>query len=96
VQDLDSSSTTIFVAISYGERQMDKTPTNAQGDTNYLRVEESFELIFGLENSNRAHRRLHGKWQSCGKSHPMTIGRLVQRQTGWHLDRRFRSQIIKR
>lgn len=92
--DLDS---TLFLSISYIEKQTDPVPAVVPScsEMENSRIEESAAAVFVKGNANKGHRRFKGRWRACGKSHGLTIARLRFSSGQWRIDRRHHPPLIK-
>jgi len=83
-----------YLALRYVEKCVDPVPV-ASGDVQHSHIEESFELAFVAENSNRGHRHLRGRWLPCGQAHALTIAKLKASAHGWRVERGYRPPLMK-
>ena len=91
------SGSTLFLSISYIERETDPVP-NPVSDCSEMensRTEESAVAVFEKGNANQGHRHLRGRWRACGESHELTIARLKFSSGQWRIDRRYHAPLIK-
>jgi len=83
-----------YLGLRYVEKCVDPVPV-ANGDLEHSHIQESFELAFAGENSNRGHRHARGRWLPCGKSHALTIAKLKATTHGWRVERGYRPPLMK-
>jgi hypothetical protein len=83
-----------YLGLRYVEKCVDPVPA-ATGDEERSRIQESFELAFAAENSNRGHRHSRGRWLPCGQPHAFTIAKLRAITHGWRVERRYRPPTMK-
>lgn len=57
-------------------------------------IQERSVLKCDQQNFNSKHRRMRGRWLSCGTCHPLTIARLRPVAGGWRVDRRYRPPAV--
>jgi hypothetical protein len=88
---------TIFLSISYMERQTDPVPVALPNGSEMenSRIEESALAVFEKGNANQGHRHLKGRWRACGESHGLTIAKLRFSSGQWRIDRRRHAPVIK-
>jgi hypothetical protein len=88
---------TIFLSLSYMERETDPVPgllPNGSEMEN-SRIEESAVAVFEKGNANQGHRHFKGRWRACGESHGLTIAKLRCSSGQWRIDRRHHAPLIK-
>jgi hypothetical protein len=83
-----------YLGLRYVEKCVDPVPA-ATGGEEYSHIEDSFELAFAAENSNRGHRHARGRWLPCGQAHALTIAKLRAITHGWRVERRYRPPMMK-
>ncbi|MCM3871603.1 MAG: hypothetical protein ND895_13040 [Pyrinomonadaceae bacterium] len=88
---------TLFLSISYIERETDPVPSPSPdcSEMENSRVEEGAVAVFEKGNANYGHRHFKGRWRSCGESHGLTIARLRLSSGQWRIDRRLHVPLIK-
>lgn len=88
---------TVFLSISYIEKETDPVPAVGRGtaEMENSRVEESAVLVLEKGNGNQGHRHFKGRWRACGKSHGLTVAKLRFSSGQWRIDRRYRAPLIK-
>ena len=79
-----------FVTVKYSEHFEGVIPPDEPAT-----IVESFKLIFTMDNQNRGHRHLKARWLTCGKTHGLTLAKIRQGETGWRVDRSYRTPVIK-
>jgi hypothetical protein len=84
------NSKVAFVTVKYSERCEGVIPPDEPAA-----VVESFELLFTADNQNKGHRHLKARWLTCGKVHGLTLAKIRQGETGWRVDRSYRTPEIK-
>jgi hypothetical protein len=91
------SGSTVFLSISYVERETDPVPAPLPNcsEIENSRVEESAVAVFAKANTNQGHRHFRGHWRACGKSHGLTIAKLRFSSGQWRVDRRYHAPLIK-
>lgn len=89
------SGSTLFLSISYVEKETDPVHLPDCSEMENSSVEESAVAIFDKGNANHGHRHFKGRWRACGKSHGLTIARLRFSSGQWRLDRRLHTPMIK-
>jgi hypothetical protein len=86
---------TLFLTISYVEKETDPFPLPGGSEMANSRIEESAVAAFEKENANQGHRHFKGRWQACGESHGLTIARLRLSSGHWRIDRRLHAPVIR-
>ena len=86
---------TVFLSISYIERETDPVPVPDCSEAENSRIEESAVAAFERGNANQGHRHFKGRWRACGNAHGLTIARLRLSSGQWRIDRRLNSPMIK-
>jgi hypothetical protein len=88
---------TIFLSISYFEKQTDPIPSLLSdcSEMENSRIEESAVAVFDKGNANQGHRHFKGRWRACGESHGLTIAKLRCSSGQWRIDRRLHTPLIK-
>jgi hypothetical protein len=80
----------LFITISYHEEETDPVPaTDAPGSLQASRFEESCEVKFEDEDPCSDHETKK-RWPACGRSHGITLARIVRRHGKWKVDRDYR------
>ncbi|HKO63101.1 MAG TPA: hypothetical protein VJV03_18210 [Pyrinomonadaceae bacterium] len=79
-----------FITVKYSEHCEGVVPTDEPAA-----IVESVEFIFTTDNQNKGHRHLKARWLTCGKVHGLTLAKLRKGQTGWQVDRSYRTPQIK-
>ena len=88
---------TIFLSISYVEKETDPVPNPLAigSEIENSRMEESAVAVFEKGNANQGHRHFKGRWSACGKSHGLAIAKLRFSSGQLRFDRRHHAPLIK-
>jgi len=90
------SGNTIFLSISYFERETDPVPNpDPDRSVENSRIEEGAVAVFEKGNANHGHRHFKGRWRACGASHGLTIAKLRLSSGQWRIDRRHHAPLIR-
>lgn len=85
-----SAGETIFLTLRYAEHATGPIPTtNPSCDSEFSRIQETFEVVFETQNTNQGHRHFRGRWRACGEPHGLTIARLKRSSGNWRVERRY-------
>lgn len=62
-------------------------------ETAYSKIVEGFDLSWSGEDSMADHAWVNGAWKTCGKTHPLTIAKVVVNKRGIELDQKFAAKV---
>lgn len=67
-----------YLVLLYKEIGIDPVPIGDDGQMEYQRIKETYDIMWQADNPYAHHEFKDGAWKACGESHPVAIANVVK------------------